>query len=199
MPTGWSRLTRACSGPSFAKARRAAEPQAVRRPQDFTSRRRRMAVVRTLTTTRPKRPLWRCPKCGHRFVTANVWHSCGRYRIAEHFRGKPAVVRQAFNAFVGLARSCGPVTVYAQKTRIVIQARVRFAGGRPLGDHFRAALWLRRRASHRRLTRIESFGSLGYGHYFRLESPADIDRELEALMREAYDIGRQEHGGATGA
>jgi Domain of unknown function (DUF5655) len=148
--------------------------------------------VRAVTRDPPKHPLWRCPKCGHRFVTANVWHACGRYRLADHFRGKPAVVRQTFNAFVRLARKCGPVTVYAQKTRIVIQARVRFAGGVPHRDHFRAALWLKLRARHRCLSRVESFGSLGYGHYFRLESPADVDGALGALMREAYVIGRQE-------
>lgn len=140
----------------------------------------------------PKRPTWRCPKCGHRFVTANLWHSCGRYRLADHFRGKPAVVRQTFDAFVRLARSCGPVTVYAQKTRIVIQARVRFAGGTPRADHFRASLWLKRRARHRCLCRIESFGTLGYGHTFRLESPSDVDAALGSLMREAYAIGRSE-------
>ena len=35
----------------------------------------------------PMRPLWRCGKCGHRFVTKNLWHSCGRYRLADHFKG----------------------------------------------------------------------------------------------------------------
>lgn len=34
----------------------------------------------------PRRPLWRCPKCGHRFVTKNMWHSCGRYRIESFGR-----------------------------------------------------------------------------------------------------------------
>ena len=138
--------------------------------------------------------MWKCPRCGHRFVTANLWHSCGRYRLSDYFLGKPKQVRDVFNAFVRLARSCGPVTVYAQKSRIVIQARVRFAGGAPLRNYFRAALWLKRRASHPRLARFESLGSLGYAHYFRLERPSDIDSELGVLMREAYKVGRQGHG-----
>ena len=75
----------------------------------------------------PKKPLWRCPKGGHRFVTQNLWHSCGRYRLADHFQGTPKVLRRTFDRFASLAKACGPVTVYAQKTRIVIQARVRFA------------------------------------------------------------------------
>ena len=37
----------------------------------------------------PKPPLWKCPRCGHRFVTKNLSHSCVRVRLADHFRGKP--------------------------------------------------------------------------------------------------------------
>ena len=84
-----------------------------------------MGAVRN---SRSSTGLWRCPKCGHRFVTKNLWHSCGRYRLADHFKGKPPALRRTFDRFVRLAKACGPVTVYAQKTRIVLQARVRFAG-----------------------------------------------------------------------
>lgn len=136
-------------------------------------------------------PLWRCPKCGHRFVTRNLWHSCGRYRLADHFAGKPALRRATFNRFARVARDCGPVTVYAQKTRIVIQARVRFAGAVVRRTHLDAGVWLKRRVEHPLLTRTESFGSLGYGLHFRLERPADVDPAIAALMREAYLIGVQ--------
>jgi len=145
-----------------------------------------------VVTKGPKRPLWRCPKCGHRFVTRNIWHSCGRYRLADHFKGRPRTLRQAFDRFVGLARACGPVTVYAQKTRIVLQVRVRFAGAVVRSEWVDAGLWLKRRAVHPRLARVESFGRLGYGHHFRLQDPADVDEALGRLVREAYDIGRQE-------
>ena len=148
----------------------------------------------------PKKPLWRCPKCGHKFVTRNLWHSCGRYRLSDHFREKPPEVRQAFKGFVELARRCGAVTVYAQKTRIVIQARLRFAGVVVRKNWLDASLWLKRQAAHPRLVRIENFGNLGFGHHFRLSGRADIDEALAQLMREAYRIGRQEHhhgGGVT--
>jgi hypothetical protein len=38
--------------------------------------------------------LWQCPKCGHRFASRNLWHSCGNYRLAEHFKNRSPVVRQ---------------------------------------------------------------------------------------------------------
>jgi hypothetical protein len=84
------------------------------------------------------------------------------------------------------------VTAYAQKTRIIIMARVRFAGAVVRKTHLDAGLWLRRRVDHPRLQRVEDFGVLGYGHHFRLEDPADIDAALEALMAEAYLVGTQD-------
>ena len=139
-----------------------------------------------------KRPLWRCAKCGHRFVTKNLWHSCGRHTLSEHFAGKPRTLRNTFDRFAAAARACGPVTVYAQKTRIVIQARVRFAGAVIRKDWLDAGLWLKRRADHPKLSRVESFGRLGWGHHFRLRDPEDVDSALVGLVKESYAIGRQD-------
>jgi hypothetical protein len=130
--------------------------------------------------------LWKCPRCGHRFVTHNLWHSCRRVPLAEHFRGKEPVVRELFTQFRALVRGVGPATCYAQKTRIVFQARVRFAGAVTRKRSLEVSLWLRRRVEHRSLVRIESFGRLGSGHTFRLERAADLDAGLAALVREAY-------------
>jgi hypothetical protein len=147
----------------------------------------------------PKRALWRCPKCGHRFVTRNLWHSCGRYSLADHFRGKPAALHAAFRRWAAVARRCGPVTVYAQKTRIVIQARVRFAGAVVRRDWLDAGLWLKRRVDHPRLHHIEDLGRLGYGVHFRLTTPRDVDSRLAALVREAYAAAVGRPAGAPGA
>ncbi|HEV8588883.1 MAG TPA: DUF5655 domain-containing protein [Pyrinomonadaceae bacterium] len=135
--------------------------------------------------------LWRCPKCGHRFVTRNLWHSCGRYRLADHFEGKPAILRETFDRYVAAARTFGAVTVYAQKTRIVMQGRVRFAGAVVRKDWLDAGMWLKRRVNHPRLVRTESFGRLGYGHHFRLSHPQHIDQAMIDLLGEAYAIGQQ--------
>jgi hypothetical protein len=115
-----------------------------------------------------------------------MWHSCGTFRLADHFAGKPPILRKTFTTFVSVARSNGPVIVYAQKTRIVIQARVRFAGAVVRSSWLDAALWLRRRASHPSLHRTEVFGRAGFGLHFRLRSPTDIDEDLAELIREAY-------------
>ncbi|MBC7789245.1 MAG: hypothetical protein H7Z74_04820 [Anaerolineae bacterium] len=140
----------------------------------------------------PKPPLWQCPRCGHRFVTKNLWHSCVRVSLATHFRGKPPDRKRTFDRWLQAARVCGPTIAYAQKTRITIQARVRFAGAVVRVGHLDATLWLRRRVTHPLLDRVEDFGRIGYVHHFRLTSPGDIDTELKALMCEAHQVGTQE-------
>jgi hypothetical protein len=142
-----------------------------------------------------KPPLWTCPKCGHRFVTRNMWHSCRRTPLSAVLRGVPADHVAVFRRFRDLLRQHGPLITVARRPRtIVFQVRVRFAG-----IHFRKAwvdanLWLERRASHPRLARVTDFreiGSHGYAHYFRFTAAAQLDRAFARLAGEAYQVGAQ--------
>lgn len=56
-------------------------------------------------------PLWKCPKCGERFVTKNMWHSCGKFTLEELFARSEPHVYQLFNQFAEMMRKCGPVTM----------------------------------------------------------------------------------------
>ncbi len=135
------------------------------------------------------RKLWRCPDCGHEFVTRNMSHWCGRYRVADHFTGKPAVLRATFDRFVAAAKACGPVTVYAQKSRLVIQAEVRFLNVVVRKDWIDAHVWLRRRVTHPLLHKLEDYKTMGFGARFKLRRPDDVDAAIEALVRESYRLG----------
>jgi hypothetical protein len=135
---------------------------------------------------------WTCPKCGNRLVSPKMWHSCGRFDLEQHFLGTDPLVRTTFDRFLEEIRGFGPVTVIPQKTRIAIQAEVRFASGVARKHWFDAALWLRRAASHPSLHKIEVFGHDFY-HWFRLRSPSDIDAGLVALIGEAYQVGLRSH------
>jgi hypothetical protein len=139
-----------------------------------------------------KRPLWKCPKCGHRFVTKNLWHSCVRVTVASHFRGRPPERRKTYDRWLAAARACGKVRAYGQKSRITIMARVRFAGAVVHESYVNGHLWMRRRVEHPVLRRTDDFGRLGFVHHFRLERPDDVDDALRALIREAYRVGTQE-------
>ena len=137
-------------------------------------------------------PLWKCPKCGHRFVTRNLWHSCVQVPLARHFAGRPPEVKKLFDAYRAFVRRAGPFTVYAQKTRIVFMTRARFTGAIVRGRWIESGLWLKRRAAHPLFHRIEKLPPNDWVHRFRIRNAADLDDALLALVKESYAVGKQE-------
>lgn len=137
--------------------------------------------------------LWTCPECGHRFVTRNMWHSCSNFELSRHFDSASPHVRATFDQFLATIRSCGEVTVIPQKTRIAIQAEVRFAGCMVRRRWLLANLWLTRPTEHPKLRRTEKYGPRSYGHQFRLDYPEDVDDALAELIRESYQVGLRKH------
>jgi hypothetical protein len=138
------------------------------------------------------KPLWRCPKCGARFVTKNMWHSCGRFTLKELFaRSDPNVLR-VFKKFEQLIRSLGPVRMIPQKTRAVFQVRVRFASAYPRKSYLLCGFALRRRITHPRLVKYEYYGPSWHGHLFRIDSEDQFDGKFRSLLKEAYSVGERQ-------
>ena len=137
----------------------------------------------------PARPLWTCPRCGHRFLLANLWHSCGVHALGSHFEGKDPNVSAAFEAIVEIAKTNGPVEVYAQKSRIVLQNRVRFASVITRKKHLILGLWLTHKIEHPLFMRYEPAGNAGHYPYFAIRDAADIDDALRGWIGEAYAHG----------
>jgi Domain of unknown function (DUF5655) len=140
------------------------------------------------------RPLWRCPKCGERFISPNLWHSCGRGTYDRLFARSEPHVRRIFDRLTRIAARCGSVRVYPQKSRVVFQSRIRFAHGHPQKRQFVAGFLLPPDAASPRFSRILDGLSRHYKVcYVHLRTEADVDREVARWMRRAYRFGRQEH------
>jgi hypothetical protein len=149
-----------------------------------------------------RRPLWTCPSCGHRFVSANTWHSCSNVTLDEAFARSTADARAAFERFVELVGRCGSVEVIAQKTRIVLMGRVRFAGAVVLRDRVRLSIALTRRLEAPWVKDIESYTPRWNAHRFEARTAADVDAipALPELLCEGYhDLGQQESLGRSDA
>jgi hypothetical protein len=140
--------------------------------------------------------MWRCPRCGARLVSKNLWHSCGRFTLEALFgRSDPQVLTLA-RRFVRVLRSLGNVQVLPQKTRLVCVARVRFAGLTPRKDHFVASFALRRHVTSPRIIKYETFGPRWHVHSVRIRAAEDIDDELRAWLEESHDhVGMQRETG----
>lgn len=74
------------------------------------------------------RPLWTCPKCGAKFVTKNLWHSCGRATLDDWKAHMGPKERKLYDRFEKMIAECGEYYVAPAKTRIAFMGRVRFAG-----------------------------------------------------------------------
>jgi hypothetical protein len=139
-------------------------------------------------------PLWTCPKCGAKFVSANMWHSCGRYRLEDLFAHSEPHVFELFQKLKRMVNACGPSTMIPQKTRVVFMVRMRFAGATVRKTGLRIGLILERRLpDDPRLEAIETFGPYSHGHYFRIDRADQLDSVMQRWIREAYDCGTQKH------
>ncbi len=146
---------------------------------------------RTQISRQKTKTFWTCPRCGRQFVSANKWHSCQSFRIEDHFAGKDPLVRELYDLLFATLNGFGPVKAYALKTRIVFQAETQFAAALPRRHWLEGYLWLRRRAAHPLIRRIEMRVFRDYGHVFRLTQSADLDDDFVALLHEGYMLGCQ--------
>jgi hypothetical protein len=138
--------------------------------------------------------MWTCPACGQTFVSPRLAHSCAVVALDDHFAGSAPEVRDAFDALLAAARECGPVAVNATKSRISLQARMRFAAvDAPRRAHLTGHLVLTRARPGPVVTRIDALAPYYHLHRFRLERPEDVGGDLRALLAEAYGVGEQRH------
>jgi Domain of unknown function (DUF5655) len=138
-----------------------------------------------------RKPLWKCPKCGERFTGKNMWHSCGKFSLENVFqRSEPQVLR-LFRQFTRLLRTCGSVHMIPQKTRVVFQVRMRFAGATPRKSSLICHFILPRKIDSRRFHKIETFSPRCHAHYLRITSPDELNADVARWLEQAYQVGRQ--------
>jgi len=124
-----------------------------------------------------------------------MWHSCSQHTLDERFARSTPDARAAFERFVQLVERCGPVVVIAQKTRIVLLDRVRFAGATVLRDRVRLNFALTRQLDEPWVESTETYMAGRWNaHRFTTRTPADVDAipNLPALLCESYrELGSQ--------
>ncbi len=138
------------------------------------------------------RKLWKCPRCGAKFVQRNLSHSCGRHSIDDFLAGRGPQGRTLFTRFAELIAKCGPHDIAPAKTRVAFMARVRFASvNRVTDEAICVHLVLPRKLESSRFSRIDRVGKV-YVHHLRLERDGDFDSELQEWLRESYtEYGKQ--------
>jgi hypothetical protein len=136
----------------------------------------------------PLPALWVCPECGARLVSRNLWHSCGRYTLEALFAGAAPGVLELARGYVAMLASLGDVQVLPQKTRLVVVARVRFAGLSPRKGGFLANFALHRWLDSPRIVKRVDYGPRWRAHFVWVEASADLDEELRGWLQESHDV-----------
>jgi Domain of unknown function (DUF5655) len=132
--------------------------------------------------------LWRCPRCGHRFVTKNLWHSCADVSVASHFEGRPPLLRRMYRTWLAFVRRHGgPVTESPNRTRITFMGEVRFAGCVVMSDRVRCNLALAQPVRDPRFVRVKEEVPGWWAHSFDLiDDTRPLDAWLAKLVAESY-------------
>jgi Domain of unknown function (DUF5655) len=107
-----------------------------------------------------------------------MWHSCGTFSLDDLFARSEPQVRKTFRKFAKMARVCGPVHTIPQKSRVVFQVRMRFAGAMPRKSHLICHFILGRKIDDTRFQRVETFSPRCHTHYLRIDSEEQLDAEL---------------------
>jgi hypothetical protein len=138
---------------------------------------------------------WTCPRCGAPFANANASHSCVSIDVASHFAQADPAVRAAFDRLLELASLDGPVSVVAQKTRIVFAAPMRFLAVQVRRDRLIGHVFHERAVPHPVVTEIvpDAHGSGLYMHRVTIRSADELDAAFANFVREAAArVGRRE-------
>lgn len=142
-----------------------------------------------------EKPFWICPRCGKKFVSRNMWHSCGRFTVEQFFQGKNPQAQKFYKAFHNFVRkNCGPFIVDVAKTRISFQGRARFAGVAGVTkEGLIIGFWLKRKVSSPRFTWVNSPMPNNWVYKLRISDTKELDKELLGWLKEAYEVGMQRY------
>jgi hypothetical protein len=108
--------------------------------------------------------------------------------VALHFTGKDPAVRATYQRLIDVARTFGPVTEEAKKTSIHLVRHAAFAGVATRRSSLTLTL---KSATDIRSPRVEKREQTSANRWHvevRLEEPAQVDRQLTAWLKAAYDL-----------
>jgi hypothetical protein len=133
---------------------------------------------------------WICPRCGAPFANTNASHSCVRVDVDERFEGADPEVRAAFDWLVELASVDGPMTVVAQKTRIVLAAPMRFLAIQVRRDRLIGHVLAERAVPHKVVIEIvpDAYGTGLFLHRLSIASASQLD----PTSQRSFASGRRE-------
>ncbi|HYN90020.1 MAG TPA: DUF5655 domain-containing protein [Ardenticatenaceae bacterium] len=108
--------------------------------------------------------------------------------MAAHFDGKAPVVRQVYDRLMAALQQFGPVVEEPKKTSIHLVNKSGFAGVHTRKGYINLEFKADRAVESPRIAKSEQVSRNRFHHLVRLESADDVDAELLAWLKEAYEL-----------
>ena len=108
--------------------------------------------------------------------------------VEAHFAGKAPTVRATYQRLINVARTLGPVTEEAKKTSIHLVRHAAFAGVATRRSSLILTLKSATDINSPRIEKREQTSANRWHIDVRLDKPAQIDRQLSAWLKAAYDL-----------
>jgi hypothetical protein len=133
---------------------------------------------------------WQCAECGREFLHRNQYHSCGRFQLEPHLRGRSPQVQALFAKLERMLRAAargGPFRLSPARTLIGLQGRIVY-GSLRLGRAWVDVSVLLPRAEPYTDPRAIGFMQIGsrFEHVFRFRTLRELDARAARWLRRAY-------------
>ena len=110
------------------------------------------------------------------------------FTVASHFSDKSPVVSDIYKKLIQELNKFGPIKIEPKKTSIHLANRFGFAGVYTCRDYINLELHLNYKLAGKRIAKVEQASANRYHHTIKLSSVKDVDSELTAWLKEAYDL-----------
>jgi len=108
--------------------------------------------------------------------------------VKDHFVGKSNEVKAIYNRLITMVKKFGPVEEDAKKTSIHLNRQTAFAGVAARNAHLVLTIKSDQQIKSRRIFKSEKTSAKRYHHEFKLGAIEDVDAELQAWLKSAYDL-----------
>jgi len=110
------------------------------------------------------------------------------YTELDHLKDKEPVVAKIYHHLITELQKFGRVTIEPKKTSIHLANRFGFAGVYTRKDYINLEIHLNHKLANKRVAKVEQASANRYHHTIKLSDVKEVDKELLAWLREAYEL-----------
>lgn len=110
------------------------------------------------------------------------------YTEADHLQDKEPVVSKMYAKLIKELQKFGALKIEPKKTSIHLGNRFGFAGVYTRKDYINLEVHLNHKLTSERVSKVEQASPNRFHHTIKLTSKKDVDKELLAWLKEAYEL-----------